>query len=135
MLAAQVLWAKGGSSMPIDDMFAPGGSPDMELPLRAHRQTPDGILGPTPLGRSLVLGNVEWRRRFMDRSPLQAGFVAFLDAARVADGPAPSGVTTLVDIGLGLRISLIGSGVLRIDYGHGLRDGRDAVFIGLGEVF
>ena len=120
--------------MPIDDMFAVGGSPDMELPLRAHRQTPGGILGPTPLGRSLALGNVEWRKRFLARSPLQAGFVAFIDAARVTDGPEPQ-VTTLVDVGVGLRISLVGSGILRIDYGHGLRDGRNVVFLGLGEVF
>lgn len=134
VLAAQILWARGGSSMPIDDMFAAGGSPDMELPLRAHRQTPQGILGPTPLGQSLVLGNLEWRRRLLDRSPLQVGVVAFLDAGRIASGPDP-GVTTLVDIGVGLRISLVGSGVLRIDYGHGLRDGRNAVFLGLGEVF
>jgi hypothetical protein len=135
VLVAQALWAKGGSAMPIDDMFAPGGSPDMELPLRAHRQTPEGVLGPTPLGRSLLLGNAEWRRRVLDHSPVQAGFVAFVDAARIADGPEPGGVTTLVDIGLGLRISLVGSGVLRIDYGHGLTDGRNAVFVGLGEVF
>jgi hypothetical protein len=134
VLAAQVLWARGGSNMPIDDMFAAGGSPEMTLPLRAHRETPDGVLGPTPLGRSLVLGNMEWRRRIMDRSPLQVGLVAFVDAGRIAEGPDP-GVTTLVDMGLGLRISLVGSGILRIDYGHGLRDGRNAVFLGLGEVF
>jgi hypothetical protein len=133
VLAVRLLWAKGGSAMPIDDMFAPGGSADMELPLRAHRQTPDGILGPTPLGRSLLLGNLEWRRRVLDHSPLQVGLVAFVDAGRVSDGP--QAVTTLVDTGVGLRVSLVGSGVLRIDYGHGLRDGRDAIFLGLGETF
>jgi hypothetical protein len=134
VLAARALWARGGSQMPIDDMFAPGGSADMELPLRAHRQTPGGVLGPTPLGRSLVLGNLEWRRRVLDRSPLQVGIVASVDAARVADGPQ-AGVTTLVDIGVGLRVSLVGSGILRVDYGHGLRDGNNAVFVGLGETF
>lgn len=134
VLAARALWARGGSAMPIDDMFAPGGSADMELPLRAHRQTPSGILGPTPLGRSLILGNLEWRRRVLDRSPFQVGAVAFVDAGRIADGPQ-AGVTTLVDIGVGLRVSLVGSGVLRVDYGHGLTDGRNAVFVGLGETF
>ena len=134
VLAARLLWARGGENMPIDDMFAPGGGPDMELPLRAHRQTPEGILGPTPLGRSLVLGNLEWRKRVLDRSPVQAAVVAFVDAARVADGPQP-GVTSLVDVGVGFHLSLVGSGILRFDYGHGLRDGRNAFFVGLGEVF
>jgi len=40
-----------------------------------------------------------------------------------------------VDIGVGLRVSLVGSGILRVDFGHGLRDGRNAVFLGLGDVF
>ena len=134
VLAAQVVGGRGGSRMPIDDMFAPGGSPDMELPLRARRQTPGGVLGPTSLGRSLALGNLEWRKRVVSRSPLELGFVAFVDGARIADQPGP-GVTTFVDIGVGLRVSLVGSGILRVDFGHGLRDGRNAVFLGLGDVF
>ena len=92
------------------------------------------MLGVDTFGQSLVLGNLEWRRRVIDRSPLQVGAVAFVDAARIADGPQ-AGVTTLVDIGVGLRVSLVGSGLLRIDYGHGLRDGSNAVFLGLGETF
>jgi hypothetical protein len=115
-------------------MFAPGGSPDMELPLRAHRQTREGRLGVTPLGRSLTLGNVEWRRRVVSRAAFQAGFVLFYDAARIARRPDGENVT-LHDVGAGLRLAFAGSPVLRLDYGHGLTDGKNAFFMGLNQVF
>jgi len=35
-----------------------------------------------------------------------------------------------LDAGIGVRLSLFGMGVLRIDAAHGLRDGRDALSIG-----
>jgi hypothetical protein len=35
-----------------------------------------------------------------------------------------------VDPGAGLRVSLAGAGLLRIDVAHGVRDGRTALSIG-----
>ena len=58
-VAGQLVVGTGSSGTPLDEMFAPGASPDMLLPLRGHPQAKDGILGATPLGRSLLLGNVE----------------------------------------------------------------------------
>ena len=133
VLAARLRLGWGGAGAPVDEMFAPGGSPDMELPLRAHRQAPDGILGGTPLGRSLVLGNVEWRRRLLGSGPVPVGAVLFYDGAWV--GRTTAGAAVLHDVGVGLRISLPGSGILRLDFGHGLTDGENAVFIGLNQVF
>jgi hypothetical protein len=36
---------------------------------------------------------------------------------------------------VGLRIALLGSGILRVDFGHGLTDGKHAIFIGLNQTF
>lgn len=134
VLAVRLRGGHGDRGTPLDDLFAPGGSPEMELPLRGHRQLRDGTLGATPLGRSLALANVEWRRRLLSGTALQAGVVVFYDAARIAgrpDGP-PIG---LHDVGAGLRVALRGASTLRVDLGHGLSDGRTSLFVGLGQVF
>lgn len=134
VLAVRLRGGRGGRATPLDDLFAPGASPDMELPLRAHRQLRNGILGAAPMGRELLLANVEWRRRLWDGTALQAGVVLFGDAARVAgrpDGPA----VTLVDVGVGLRVALRGAATLRVDVGRGLSDARTALSIGLGQAF
>ncbi len=134
VLAAQVVAGWGSGGTPLDEMYAPGASPDMALPLRAHPQARDGALGRAPIGRSLLLGNVEWRRRLFDVSLLQVGFAAFTDAARVFGQPdAPP--ATLVDAGLGLRVAVKGGTVLRLDYGRGLNDDARAVYIGFNQVF
>jgi len=134
VVAGQVVAGWGSSSTPLDEMYTPGASPDMGLPLRAHPQATDGLLGETPLGRSLLLGNLEWRRRLVDVSLLQVGFVVFTDAARVfgrPDGPP----VTLVDAGVGLRLALKGGATLRVDYGRGLNDDSRALYVGFNQVF
>ncbi len=135
VLAARLTWGRGGGGMPIDEMFAPGGSPEMELPLRAHPETRDGTLGASPLGRGLTLTNLEWRRRLFRSALVQAGFVVFHDAAWVIDPPEGERRRTLHDVGLGLRIGLGGVAILRFDYGHGLSDGANSFFFGLNQVF
>jgi hypothetical protein len=134
VVAGQVVagWASGGT--PLDEMYAPGASPDMSLPLRAHSQTRDGVLGQTPLGRSLLLGNLEWRRRVADVSLLQIGFVVFTDAARVFGRPDAPPVT-LVDAGIGLRLAVKGGTTLRVDYGRGLNDDSRALYVGFNQAF
>lgn len=134
VLAAQVRLGKGGREMPLDEMFAPGGSHEMDLPLRAHHQTDHGVVGGTPIGRSLVLGNVEWRKRVVNRPYFQVGFVVFLDLARIGDGVVGP-ARTFDDVGFGLRLAPRGSPVVRMDYGHGLSDGKNAFFVGLDQTF
>ncbi len=136
VLAAQMHWGSGSAGTPIDEMFAPGGSPEMELPLRAHRQTRDGTLGVTPLGRSLALVNLEWRRRLVRTPFVQVGFVTFCDLAWIGKTAGSSDMDhSFQDLGLGLRLGLGGSSVVRFDYGHGLADGKDAFFFGLNQIF
>jgi surface antigen-like variable number repeat protein len=135
VLAARLSWGRGGNGTPIDEMFAPGGSPEMELPLRAHPQTLDGTLGVSPLGRGLTLTNLEWRRRVFRSALAQAAVVVFYDGAWVSRMPGSGGRASLHDVGAGLRIGLGGVSILRLDYGHGLSDGENAFFFGVNQVF
>jgi len=135
VLAARLSWGRGGDGMPIDEMFAPGGSPEMELPLRAHPQTRHGTLGVSPLGRGLTLTNLEWRRRLFRSALAQAAVVLFHDGAWVSRTPGSGRRRSLHDVGGGLRIGLGGISILRLDYGHGLSDGENAFFFGLNQVF
>jgi tetratricopeptide (TPR) repeat protein len=133
VLAGRLRGGRASRATPLDDLFAPGASPEMELPLRAHRQLRRGAIGATPLGRSLLLWNVEWRRRLWSGTAFQAGVVAFYDGARIAgraDRP-----TTLHDVGAGVRFGLRGAATLRADFAHGLTDGRQSFSLGLGQAF
>lgn len=126
-------WASAG--LPIDEMYAPGISPEADLPLRAHPLTRQGSLGASPMGRSVLAGNLEWRQRLLHRPAFDIGAVLFADAARVLRPAQGSSDRLLVDSGLGLRIALVGGPILRIDYAWGLADRQRALFIGLGQVF
>jgi hypothetical protein len=134
VVAAQVQWGRGSRGMPVDEMFAPGGSAEMDLPLRARRQRSGGILGASPIGRTLVLGNLEWRRRLRRGTFVQWGFAAFYDGGHVGH-PAVGPARALHDVGLGLRVALGGMLLVRADFGHGLTDGQNSFFVNFGQVF
>ena len=61
---------------------------------------------------------------------LKLQLAGFVDAARAWKGPATRD-RVLVDVGAGLRVGLLGKGGVRIDYGHGLTDGANAVSMGI----
>jgi len=134
VLAVQLKWGIGSSGMPVDEMFAPGGSPEMDWPLRGRRQRNDGVLGATPLGRSLLVGNLEWRRRLVRGTFVQWGGVAFYDGGFV-DKVAAGLSQGFHDVGIGVRIALGGTVLIRADFGHGLTDGQNSFFVNFGEVF
>jgi hypothetical protein len=135
-LASRVQWGRASGGAPIDEMFAVGGSAEMEYPLRAHPQVVDGALGVVvPLARSVALGNLEWRRRLLRRSLVQVGLVAFCDGALLTRTVSGDLDHTYLDAGVGIRVGIGGGSIVRFDYGHGLLDGRNAVFIGLGQIF
>ena len=134
-LAARMLYGRGGDGMPVDAMYVPGAGAEVLYPLRGHDQKDGGVLGGSPIGRSLALLNVEWRRRLWARPAAQVGMVAFGDViqiTRTAQGPDQS----LADVGLGLRVGWSGSRVFRVDYGHSLSgDGKSAWSAGYGQAF
>ncbi|HSD29339.1 MAG TPA: papain-like cysteine protease family protein [Vicinamibacteria bacterium] len=133
-----VLRARGGwgsDGLPVDEMYAPGVSPESDLPLRAHPLTRDGALGVNPIGRSVVLVNAEWRQRLLHRPTWDLGAVTFADGTSVwrpADGSAARG---LLDAGVGLRLAFLAGPTLRVDHAWGLMDGRRTLFVGLSQAF
>jgi hypothetical protein len=99
--------------------------------LRAHPLLEDGIISGGVFGRRLAHGSVEAQRwRSTGKWPLRIAPAVFLDVARATRGLAGSEARTQVDAGAGVRVSLFGMGILRVDVGHGLRDGRTALSIG-----
>jgi hypothetical protein len=107
--------------------------------LRAHPLLDDGVIR-TPLGgsgregviaRRLAFGSVEVQKwRTVGKWPVKFAPAAFLDAARGFDSFGGLSSPFEVDAGAGVRVSLLGLGVLRVDVAHGLRDGSNAVSVG-----
>jgi hypothetical protein len=100
--------------------------------LRAHPLLDDGVIEDGVFGRRVGFGSVEAQRWL---APVAQGFVRvapamFLDVARASRGLPSSDTRTHYDVGAGLRISLLGAGVLRVDVAHGLRDGATALSVG-----
>lgn len=135
-------WSSSGT--PVDRWFAPGASPEMELPLRAHFRTRDGVLGVTPMGRKVALANVEWRRRLHDGAAFGVGIALHCDLAHIgsressfesAESSSESRSRSLQDVGVGLRLKVGPSTLLRFDYSHGLADGKNALSFGVGQLF
>ncbi len=135
VLALRVRAGWGSDGLPVDEMYAPGVSPESDLPLRAHPLTRGGAIGANPVGRSVLLANGEWRQRLIHRSAWDLGAVAFADSASVwrpADGSTEK---WLLDAGVGLRLAFLAGPTVRIDHARGLVDGHRALFIGLSQAF
>ena len=100
--------------------------------LRAHPLLEDGVIEGGVFGRRVGFGSIEAQRWL---APVAQGFVrvapaVFLDVARASHGLSSTDTRAHYDAGAGLRISLLGAGVLRVDVAHGLRDGTTALSIG-----
>jgi hypothetical protein len=116
-------------------MYAPGGSPESDLPLRAHPLTRGGAIGANGVGRSVLLANAEWRQRLIHRPAWDLGAVAFMDGASVWRPAEGSTEKWLLDAGIGLRLAFLAGPTVRIDYAWGLVDGHRALFVGLSQAF
>jgi tetratricopeptide (TPR) repeat protein len=125
----------GSDGLPVDEMYAPGVSPESDLPLRAHPLTRQGALGANPVGRSVVLVNAEWRQRLLHRPTWDFGAVAFADGVSVGRPAEGSPARSLLDGGVGLRLSFLAGPTLRMDHAWGLVDGRRTLFVGLSQAF
>jgi hypothetical protein len=79
------------------------------------------------LGRAVIQGSFELQRWWRVVGPVSAAAAAFVDVAHTALR-ADQDARDDVDLGIGARVSVPGMpGVLRVDLGKGLRDGRTAV--------
>lgn len=103
-----------------------------EVLLRAHPLLAGGVIGGGVLGRRVTHGGAEVQRWLAaGRQPLVRFAPAlFIDVARATRGLAQSDRRVHYDAGAGLRVSVAGMGVLRIDIARGLRDGRTAFSAG-----
>jgi hypothetical protein len=134
VIVARVLGGWASDDLPLDEMFAPGAASEMEFPLRGHKLRTAGVMGGSPMGRTLGLFNVEWRQRVINGRAFQIGFVLFYDAAHITR-TAQGRDRTLEDVGAGLRLSVHGV-VLRADYGLSISGGsRHAYTAGFNQVF
>ena len=98
--------------------------------LRAHPLLDDGVIRGGVFGRRLAFGSVEVQRWLKPGPrPVRVAAATFLDVARASRGLGTSTDRTQTDAGVGLRLSLLGMGVLRVDLAHGLRDGRTALSV------
>lgn len=100
--------------------------------LRAHPLLEDGVVESGIFGRRVAFANVELQRWL---EPKRGGLLRiapalFVDFARATRGLPDSDSRLHVDAGAGVRIALLGFGVLRADIARGLRDGRTAFSVG-----
>ena len=99
--------------------------------LRAHPLLHDGVIRDGVFGRTLAAGGGEWQRWGPPvRRVLRVAAAAFADLARAYDVPAFADPRAHLDVGVGLRLSVPGAGVLRADLARGLRDGEVAISVG-----
>jgi len=99
--------------------------------LRAHRLLEEGVIDGRALGRRLMFVSAETERWLKPVSLARIGVAGFVDVAHTTRTLGVSDPPLQTDIGMGVRVRLPGrDGALRVDYGHGIRDGRNAVTIG-----
>jgi outer membrane translocation and assembly module TamA len=100
--------------------------------LRAHPLVVDGVIRDGVIGRRLAYATLEWRRWSRPlRGLARVAPAVFVDGARAWDVGTIGDPRAHADVGGGVRISLPGAGVVRIDIARGLRDGRTAMSVGL----
>jgi tetratricopeptide (TPR) repeat protein len=135
VIVARALGGWGGDDMPLDDLFALGiGSTDTDFPVRSYKLRKNGVLGQSPMGRSLAMFNIEWRQRLAQYKGIQGGFVAFYDVARM-ERTAQGEDGTFEAVGVGLRLAARGA-FLRLDYGVSISgDRRNTLTAGFGQTF
>jgi hypothetical protein len=120
-----------GAAAPLALWSGAGTGHGRDLLLRAHPLLVDGAIDDGVFGRGMLHGGGEWRRqphrvsRVLGLSP-----AVFVDVARARAGLDGFDPRTHVDLGAGLRISMLGEGLLRLDAARGLRDGAWAISAG-----
>ena len=100
--------------------------------LRAHPLLDDGIIAGGVFGRRIAFASGEVQRWIEPKRQrlLRVAPAVFVDLARATRGLPTSDARLHYDAGLGIRIALLGFGVLRADLARGLRDGSTAFSVG-----
>jgi hypothetical protein len=125
---------RAGTTAPLALWPGAGTGQGRDVLLRAHRLLDHGIVRGESFGRQLLHGGVEVRRwAQLSGKPVRLAPALFIDAARASHGLETIDAADRrwqFDAGAGIRLAVPGSGVMRIDIAHGLRDGRTAFSVG-----
>jgi len=133
VVIARVADAIAGAVAPFALWPGAGTGQGREGLLRAHPLISDGVITNAVFGRHLLNGGVEWRRWVQPaRKPVRIAPALFVDSGRAYHGLESSNDRWQYDVGGGLRLAIPGSGVLRIDVAHGVRDGGTVLSMGWG---
>ena len=102
--------------------------------LRAHVLLHDGIIDGAVFGERVAYatGEVQHWIQTPPTMPMRIAVASFVDVARASRrAPAATGDPFQIDAGFGVRVKMPGhTGTLRIDAGHGIRDGANALTFG-----
>lgn len=128
-LNAQFRAGKTFGNVPLDELFMLGVERDSDLWLRAHAGTSDGRKGSAPMGRAFILFNSDFEKNIYNAGYLRIKAGPFLDAGRVYDpSPALSAGRWLVDAGVQVKFTVLGTAGVTLSYGRGLRDASSAFY-------
>lgn len=131
VLIARAADALAASNAPLALWPGAGTGQGREGLLRAHPLIDDGVIHDAVFGHHVINGGIEWRRWVQPaRKPVRFAPAVFIDSGRAFRGLDSTNERWQYDIGTGFRFALPGSGVLRIDLAHGLRDGGTVLSMG-----
>lgn len=107
-----------GRDLPLDHYFLFGIGPDARLSLKAHPELRDGRRGNSPMGRDFVLLGAELGRRLWRWGVLEVVGFVFSDTAFISGRPfLPGEGEWFQDVGVGLRLRVLGQEVLNVFLG------------------
>ena len=121
-----------GERAPLALWHGAGAGQRADVMLRAHTVLEAGRVDNAVFGRRLVHAGAEWQRWLRPvKRVVKIAPAVFVDVGRAFRGDSFSDTRAHVDVGTGVRILLPGAGVVGLDVGRGLRDGKMALSIGL----
>jgi tetratricopeptide (TPR) repeat protein len=132
-LAQRVRGGGIAGTAPVDELWIIGVERDNDLWLRGHVGTRDERKGSSPMADRYFLSNTDFHRSLWGNGLISVKAGPLLDVARTS---APtSGLATrqwLVDAGVELKLSVLGTGVV-LTYGRDLRTGNNAFYGSAGQ--
>jgi len=113
---------------PVDELWMIGVERDNDLWLRGHIATRDGRKGSSPIVDRYFLSNSDFYRSLWGNGLISVKAGPWLDIAKTS-APTSSLATRqwMVDTGLELKLSVLGTGVV-LTYGRDLRTGNNAFY-------
>jgi predicted double-glycine peptidase len=109
---------------PFDEAFLIGLDRDSNLWLRGHSATLGGRKNAANITRAFAVTNSDFQKKVLDRGWFSLSAGPFLDTQKSSISPR-----WLADTGIELRFGILQEIGAAISYGHGLRDGRHALFV------